>query len=362
MNPMNPQPAPALPENVRKTLIGVLNEHARNCPIHPEGKLAIFGSGMLLNSLVAALAPLWPVAPTGSGREERKPGSAPKEIFLQWNGDQEPDEDAEPAEVTWAKEQIFPHDVKYVLATPAAPQEQKPDSKHNELPLVIKTNAEGEKVFEFMTPGLDVMLEEALDGEVALMARVPGTGRCFWWTLGKAAPLPQPSAQEGKTAETYAEVARIFDVLPTDPHGQRIGLMAAFARTLERQRDEARRQLTTQREAHEREIKVWQERNAQQLAACDCAAMMDTPETHEKNKVVTRDNPFWSPAFESVMRRTAECIKLRQELSALRTKLKESGALLERARTYTAGHSNNVASHLHKDLVAALRAIEEGKP
>ncbi len=64
------------------------------------------------------------------------------------------------------------------------------------------------------------------------------------------------------------------------------------------------------------ELRKLQELNAQQLAACDCAAMRDTPETHEGNKTVQRGNPFWSPAFESVMRRTAECIELRARLAA----------------------------------------------
>lgn len=59
------------------------------------------------------------------------------------------------------------------------------------------------------------------------------------------------------------------------------------------------------------EIRRVNEESAQQLAACDCAARMDTAETHAQNKTLTRDNPFWSPAFESVMRRTAECIELR---------------------------------------------------
>lgn len=60
------------------------------------------------------------------------------------------------------------------------------------------------------------------------------------------------------------------------------------------------------------------EQHGLQLAACDCAAMMDTEETHAQNNTVTRDNPSWSHAFESVMRRTAECIKLRTELAAAR--------------------------------------------
>lgn len=73
--------------------------------------------------------------------------------------------------------------------------------------------------------------------------------------------------------------------------------------------------LRKERDQLRAEVRKRQEQIGQQLAACDCAAMMDTPETHEKNKTVTRENPFWSNAFESVMRRTAECIALRAELA-----------------------------------------------
>ena len=45
---------------------------------------------------------------------------APSRIWLQWNGDQEPQE-GEPSEVTWCGSQIFPHDVEYLRATPAQP-------------------------------------------------------------------------------------------------------------------------------------------------------------------------------------------------------------------------------------------------
>lgn len=76
--------------------------------------------------------------------------------------------------------------------------------------------------------------------------------------------------------------------------------------------------LIAERDQLRAEVRKLQEQIGQQLAACDCAAMMDTPETHEKNKTVTRENPFWSPAFESVMRRTAECIALRAEVERLK--------------------------------------------
>lgn len=60
-----------------------------------------------------------------------------------------------------------------------------------------------------------------------------------------------------------------------------------------------------------------QEQGALQLAACDCAAMLDTANTHEQNKTVVRGNPAWSPAFDSVMRRTAEIIALRARVREL---------------------------------------------
>ena len=66
----------------------------------------------------------------------------------------------------------------------------------------------------------------------------------------------------------------------------------------------------------ERELSAANERVGQHLAACSCAAIMDTPESHAKAKI-EHDNPFWSPAYEDVMRRTAECIRLREVVSDL---------------------------------------------
>jgi len=40
------------------------------------------------------------------------PGSAPNRIWLQWDGDQEPDYYSEHSGVTWAAHQIFKHDVE----------------------------------------------------------------------------------------------------------------------------------------------------------------------------------------------------------------------------------------------------------
>jgi hypothetical protein len=44
---------------------------------------------------------------------------APARIFLQWNGDQEPDPTTPPclSEVTWCKDRVFGHDVEYVRAS-----------------------------------------------------------------------------------------------------------------------------------------------------------------------------------------------------------------------------------------------------
>ena len=83
------------------------------------------------------------------------------------------------------------------------------------------------------------------------------------------------------------------------------------------------------------EVLKLQEQIGQQLAACDCAAMMDTPETHEKNKTVTRENPFWSNAFESVMRRTAECIALRAEVAQLEKNCTDIYDLMKKAEAET---------------------------
>jgi hypothetical protein len=67
---------------------------------------------------------------------------------------------------------------------------------------------------------------------------------------------------------------------------------------------------------YEQRINQLQEELGLKLAACSCAAIMDTPETHEQNKSVTRESPAWTPAFEAVMRRTAECIELRSKVGS----------------------------------------------
>lgn len=64
------------------------------------------------------------------------------------------------------------------------------------------------------------------------------------------------------------------------------------------------------------QLKADRELHAQQLAACDVAALADTPFTHYNAKLPT-DSPYWSPAYESVMRRTDECIRLRLEVERL---------------------------------------------
>jgi hypothetical protein len=63
------------------------------------------------------------------------------------------------------------------------------------------------------------------------------------------------------------------------------------------------------------------ERSAQQLAACDVAAISDTVDTFAKSEC-PKDSPFWSPAYESVRRRTVECIKLRADNARLAAALR----------------------------------------
>jgi hypothetical protein len=65
-------------------------------------------------------------------------------------------------------------------------------------------------------------------------------------------------------------------------------------------------------------VKELEELLGQKLAACSCAAIMDTKETHSKAKI-EKDNPFWSPAYEDVMKRTSECIALRARVAELET-------------------------------------------
>ncbi len=59
-------------------------------------------------------------------RQKGKGLAAPEEIWLQWNGDQDPDDDAEKHEVTWCQEKVYAHDVRYVraLSTPARSTKQ----------------------------------------------------------------------------------------------------------------------------------------------------------------------------------------------------------------------------------------------
>jgi hypothetical protein len=109
-------------------------------------------------------------------------------------------------------------------------------------------------------------------------------------------------------------------------------------------------------EKAEAEIESLQEQRGMQLAACDCAATMDTKETHEGNKTVTRGNPYWSPAFESVMRRTAECIKLRADNEALRETLDYAlNAWVEVQRQFTGPVGKDSVKHVI-DEIAKLRA------
>jgi hypothetical protein len=81
------------------------------------------------------------------------------------------------------------------------------------------------------------------------------------------------------------------------------------------------------------ELKSLHELMAQKLAACDVAAMSDTPETHTA-AIIQNDSPFWSPAYESVMRRTSECIKLRRASDLLREAGQHLYEMLKHAAIY----------------------------
>jgi hypothetical protein len=134
--------------------------------------------------------------------------------------------------------------------------------------------------------------------------------------LATAPQEPQPASQEGQTVETDANGFQLVEdqgILSMRSYRCGDWVKRDFARTLERQRDEARRQLTAQRDAQEK------------------------------------------------------------ELSALRTKLKESlpalVSLREQTRRYlderpvpmSEAYSNNpTVGELADSALAALRAIEEG--
>jgi hypothetical protein len=104
--------------------------------------------------------------------------------------------------------------------------------------------------------------------------------------------------------------------------------------------------LTAERDALRSDVLALQEQRAQQLAACDCAALLDTPESHATARI-ERDNPFWSPAYESVMRRTSECISLRTERDALVAQF----SILETQR--------DSAKQERDALVARVRELEQ---
>lgn len=55
----------------------------------------------------------------GAGMSDRMPGEAPKRIWIQWFGDQSPEDcDGEPSEVTWSETPVWDHDVEYRRVTP----------------------------------------------------------------------------------------------------------------------------------------------------------------------------------------------------------------------------------------------------
>jgi hypothetical protein len=121
-------------------------------------------------------------------------------------------------------------------------------------------------------------------------------------------PAPAAGRADGATPRTDAAAEKVWNENP-DFHGFTL-VSDDFARQLERELADASADNAALREEM-----------ALKLAACDCAAMMDLPESHESNKVVVRGNPAWSPAFESVMRRTAECIALRAQLATAQAKI-----------------------------------------
>jgi len=56
-------------------------------------------------------------AKQGSGGDCPSTPCSPSSIYLQWYGDDEPsdfDDGTEPADVTWAQEKVWDHDVRYV--------------------------------------------------------------------------------------------------------------------------------------------------------------------------------------------------------------------------------------------------------
>lgn len=55
-----------------------------------------------------------------------------------------------------------------------------------------------------------------------------------------------------------------------------------------------------------------------QLTTCANAALQDTAYSHARQAELTNKNtPDWSPAFDCIMRRTAECIRLRSDLKII---------------------------------------------
>ncbi len=112
---MTTQPTANLPAEVR--------EAAVTEAIHEASTLTYADSRKLAKAALAALAPLWPsplsTQQAEAAAREQRPGDAPNEIWLQWNGDQEPDDSVEPHEVSWCQSKIFAHDVRYIKADAA---------------------------------------------------------------------------------------------------------------------------------------------------------------------------------------------------------------------------------------------------
>lgn len=161
-------------------------------------------------------------------------------------------------------------------------------------------------------------------------------------------------------AESIISQAKLVENRPSGPVGRSLGrALANYAAAIMKedrdrwqsaceQRTNERNRLGVEIEGVKHELAaVKAERDAlreqigQKLSACSCAAIMDTPETHEQAKI-ERDNPFWSPAYEDVMRRTGECIQLRADIAFLADRASRSGSVTFGPDDFRdTGHSSN---------------------
>lgn len=129
----------------------------------------------------------------------------------------------------------------------------------------------------------------------------------------------KPTSDTPRTDTAWGEAGGFIErgemIIPAVPKE----LACQLERELSREQAKTAATLSIAEDAR-RELAEVNEHSGQQLAACSCAAILDTPETHEKAKI-DRENPFWSLAYEDVMRRTAECIELRSKLAEANRRL-----------------------------------------